>query len=70
MKHCRKCGAGACCRRERAWLGGAARPAQDKKIVIGVQCDRTGATQIVGTVLCPAMHDYFNLINSEGGIDG
>ena len=44
--------------------------AQDKKIVDGVMCDRTGATQIVGTVLCPAMHDYFNLINSEGGIDG
>ncbi len=44
--------------------------AQEKKIVIGVQCDRTGPTQIVGTVLCPAMHDYFDLINSEGGIDG
>src|SRR6266700_6716620 len=39
-------------------------------IVIGMQCDRTGATQIVGTVLCPAMHDYFNLINSKGGIEG
>ena len=38
--------------------------AQDKTLIIGVQCDRTGATQIVGTVLCPAMHDYFNLINS------
>ena len=48
----------------------AAAMAQDKKIVDGVMCDRTGATQIVGTVLCPAMHDYFNLINSEGGIDG
>jgi branched-chain amino acid transport system substrate-binding protein len=44
--------------------------AQEKKIVIGVQCDRTGPTQIVGTVLCPAMHDYFDLINSQGGIDG
>ena len=28
--------------------------AQDKKVIIGVQCDRTGPTQIVGTVLCPA----------------
>ncbi|HEX3954710.1 MAG TPA: ABC transporter substrate-binding protein [Stellaceae bacterium] len=44
--------------------------AEDKKIIIGVQCDRTGATQIVGTVLCPAMQDYYNLINSKGGIDG
>src|SRR6476646_11305068 len=44
--------------------------AQDKTLIIGVQCDRTGATQIVGTVLCPAMHDYFNLINSKGGIEG
>jgi branched-chain amino acid transport system substrate-binding protein len=39
-------------------------------IVIGVQCDRTGATQIVGTVLCPGFHDYIALINSKGGIDG
>jgi len=44
--------------------------AEDKQIVDGVMCDRTGPTQIVGTVLCPAMHDYFNLINSQGGIDG
>jgi branched-chain amino acid transport system substrate-binding protein len=39
-------------------------------LLIGVQCDRTGATQIVGTVLCPAMQDYFRLVNSKGGIDG
>jgi branched-chain amino acid transport system substrate-binding protein len=32
--------------------------AQDKEVVIGLQCDRTGATQIVGTTLCPAYHDY------------
>ncbi|HEX3864163.1 MAG TPA: ABC transporter substrate-binding protein [Stellaceae bacterium] len=44
--------------------------AQDKTVMIGVQCDRTGPTQIVGTVLCPAMQDYYNLINSKGGIDG
>src|SRR6516164_1342350 len=50
--------------------GAAAAMAQDKKIIDGVMCDRTGATQIVGTVLCPAVHDYFNLINSKGGIDG
>src|SRR5437660_10621927 len=40
------------------------------EIVIGVQCDRTGPTQIVGTVLCPAFHDYVALVNSKGGVDG
>jgi branched-chain amino acid transport system substrate-binding protein len=39
-------------------------------IVIGMQCDRTGPTQIVGTVLCPGFHDYIALINSKGGIEG
>ena len=39
-------------------------------IVIGMQCDRTGATQIVGTVLCPGFHDYIALINSKGGVEG
>ena len=46
-------------------------PAQSKgEIVIGVQCDRTGPTQIVGTVICPGMHDYIALVNSKGGVDG
>jgi branched-chain amino acid transport system substrate-binding protein len=44
--------------------------ADQKEVMIGVQCDRTGATQIVGVVLCPAMQDYFNLINSKGGVEG
>jgi len=45
--------------------------AQSKgEIVIGVQCDRTGPTQIVGTVLCPAFHDYVALVNSRGGVEG
>jgi len=45
--------------------------AQSKgEIVIGMQCDRTGATQIVGTVLCPGFHDYVALVNSKGGVDG
>src|SRR5580765_2173905 len=45
--------------------------AQSKsEIVIGVQCDRTGPTQIVGTVLCPGFHDYIALVNSKGGIEG
>jgi len=46
-------------------------PAQTKAdIVIGVQCDRTGPTQIVGTILCPGFNDYIALVNSKGGVDG
>ena len=41
-----------------------------RKILIGSQCDRTGPTQLVGTVFCPAVQDYVNLINSKGGVDG
>src|SRR5215471_8887447 len=44
--------------------------AQQKEVLIGMQCDRTGATQITGVVLCPAMHDYYDLINAGGGIEG
>ena len=45
--------------------------AQSKgEVVIGVQCDRTGPTQIVGTVLCPGFHDYIALVNSRGGVEG
>jgi len=44
--------------------------AQQKEVLIGMQCDRTGATQITGVVLCPAMHDYYDLINAAGGVDG
>jgi branched-chain amino acid transport system substrate-binding protein len=44
--------------------------AQQKEVLIGMQCDRTGATQITGVVLCPAMHDYYNLINAGGGVEG
>ena len=39
-------------------------------IVVGMQCDRTGPTQTVGTFLCPGYHDYVNLVNSKGGIEG
>jgi branched-chain amino acid transport system substrate-binding protein len=44
--------------------------AQDKEIVFGLHCDRTGATQNVGTILCPAYHDYIALVNSKGGVEG
>jgi branched-chain amino acid transport system substrate-binding protein len=40
------------------------------EIVIGLQCDRTGPTSIVGVVLCPAFHDYIALVNSKGGVEG
>ncbi|NKB54789.1 MAG: ABC transporter substrate-binding protein [Alphaproteobacteria bacterium] len=40
------------------------------EIVVGMQCDRTGPTQTVGTFLCPGYHDYVKLVNSRGGIGG
>ena len=43
--------------------------AQQKEVMIGAQCDRTGPTQIVGVVICPAQQDYMSLINSKGGIE-
>jgi branched-chain amino acid transport system substrate-binding protein len=51
------------------WLAGPV-AAQQKEVLIGMQCDRTGATQITGVVLCPAMHDYYDLINAAGGVEG
>src|SRR5215510_11145872 len=44
--------------------------AQDKELVFGLHCDRTGATQTVGVFLCPGYHDYIALVNSKGGIEG
>ena len=49
-----------------ARLAGAGVPPQQKEIVIGAQCDRTGPTQIVGIVLCPAMQDYYQSHQLEG----
>src|SRR5438477_7441388 len=45
-------------------------PAQQKEVMVGAQCDRTGPTQIVGVVICPAQRDYMDLVNSRGGIEG
>ena len=45
-------------------------PAQQKEVMIGAQCDRTGPTQIVGVVICPAQQDYMDLVNSKGGVEG
>lgn len=41
-----------------------------KEVVMGLQCDRVGPTQIVGVILCPGFHDYVALINSKGGVEG
>ena len=44
--------------------------AQEKEVLIGGQCDRTGPTQIVGVVICPAIQDYIDLVDSKGGVEG
>ncbi|MGE0574423.1 ABC transporter substrate-binding protein [Reyranella sp.] len=64
----------------RSWLGlaattatlalGAGQAFAQKEVVFGLQCDRTGPTAIVGTVLCPGYQDYIALINSKGGVEG
>src|SRR5262249_56684763 len=51
-------------------LGGVVRLNAAQDIVIGLQCDRTGPTQVVGVVLCPGYHDYVDLVNSKGGVSG
>src|SRR6516165_1234014 len=51
-------------------LGGMEAFAQNKEVVFGFQCDRTGPTATVGTVLCPGYQDYIALINSKGGVEG
>ena len=38
--------------------------------MIGVLCDRTGPTQIIGVNICPAYQDYINLVNLRGGVEG
>jgi branched-chain amino acid transport system substrate-binding protein len=43
---------------------------EQKEVIVGQMCDRTGPTQINGVVLCPAGHDYYNLINTQGGVEG
>ena len=64
----------------RSWLGLAVATgglavatsafAQGKELVFGFQCDRTGPTATVGQVLCPGYHDYIDLLNSKGGVEG
>src|SRR5467141_1744389 len=51
------------------YLAGTA-SAQQKEVMVGGMCDRTGATQVNGVIICPAIQDYYDLINSKGGIEG
>jgi branched-chain amino acid transport system substrate-binding protein len=51
-------------------LGGGQAFAQQKELVFGLQCDRTGPTATVGVNLCPGYHDYVALVNSKGGVEG
>ena len=52
-------------------VAGLAVPATaDHVIKIGGQCDRTGATKLVGVEICPGIHDYVKLVNKKGGVLG
>lgn len=51
-------------------IGANGAVAQQKELVFGFQCDRTGPTANVGVNLCPGYHDYVNLTNSKGGVEG
>jgi len=51
-------------------FGGGQAFAQQKELVFGLQCDRTGPTVTVGSVLCAGYHDYVALVNGKGGVEG
>ena len=44
--------------------------AADHVIKVGGQCDRTGATKLVGVEICPGLTDYIKLVNKKGGVLG
>jgi branched-chain amino acid transport system substrate-binding protein len=44
--------------------------AQQREIIVGGMCDRTGPTQINGIGICPGIQDYYELVNSKGGVEG
>jgi len=44
--------------------------AQQREIIVGGMCDRTGPTQINGIAICPGIQDYYELVNSKGGVEG
>ncbi len=43
---------------------------QGKVLKIGNFCDRLGPTQTIGIKLCAGFHDYMDLVNSRGGVEG
>ena len=47
-------------------MASSAAVAQEKELVFGLQCDRTGATQTVGVFLCPGYHDYIAPAEQQG----
>jgi branched-chain amino acid transport system substrate-binding protein len=53
-----------------ALYGSVSTAADDKEIVLGVLCDRTGPTQSSGVIMCTAIQDYVRLVNSKGGVEG
>ncbi|MGH7326486.1 MAG: ABC transporter substrate-binding protein [Candidatus Rokuibacteriota bacterium] len=42
----------------------------DHAIKVGGQCDRTGATKLIGVEICPGVTDYIALVNKKGGVLG
>jgi branched-chain amino acid transport system substrate-binding protein len=44
--------------------------AQQREVIVGGMCDRTGPTQINGIAICPGIQDYYELVNSKGGVEG
>jgi len=42
----------------------------DHTVKIGGQCDRTGATRLIGVEICPGVADYVRLVNRKGGVLG
>lgn len=46
-------------------------PAEAKHLLkVGGQCDRTGATKLIGVEICPGVTDYIRLVNKKGGVLG
>lgn len=43
---------------------------QGKVVKIGNFCDRLGPTQTIGIKYCVGFHDYMDLVNSRGGVEG
>jgi branched-chain amino acid transport system substrate-binding protein len=52
------------------WLTVDDASAQQKEVMVGGMCDRTGPTQINGIAICPGISDYYDLVNSKGGVEG